>query len=202
MSIGTIPPSTGYQPVPGAQRYTIDEYHCTIDGGQLTTDDRVELLEGRLVPKTPQNPPHSRVSTNAEELLRATRPPEWRLLISKPITLADSEPEPDITLARGDRTTIANRHPGPGNIGLVVEVSDSSLMFDRNDKCRAYARANLPVYWIINVVDRQIEVYTNPRPTDPIPAYATRTDYRAGDTVPLVLDGQVVAQIPVNDLLG
>jgi hypothetical protein len=84
----------------------------------------------------------------------------------------------------------------------VAEVSDSSLAFDQIDKCRSYARANLPIYWILNLVDRQVEVYTDPRPADPVPSYATRTDYRPGDSVPLVLDGHAVAQTPVDDLLG
>jgi Uma2 family endonuclease len=120
----------------------------------------------------------------------------------QPITLSDSEPQPDIVLARGDHTTYRTRHPGPADIGLVVEVADTSLTVDRNDMARIYARAGLPVYWIINVVDRQVEVYTDPRPADPVPAYATRTDYRPGDAVPLVLGGRPIAQLPVDDLLG
>lgn len=129
-------------------------------------------------------------------------PADWELRSEQPITLADSEPQPDLVLARGEYTKYRTRHPGPADIGLVVEVADTSLPVDRNDMGRIYARANLPVYWIINVVDRQVEVYTDPRPADPVPAYAARTDHRPGDSVPLVLDGQNIAQIPVDDLLG
>jgi Uma2 family endonuclease len=202
MSIGTVPQPTGYLPVPGSQRYSVDEYHRMIDSGQLTEDDRVELLEGRLVPKMPQNPPHSLTSTNCEEAIRPALPSDRQMLVGKPITLPDSEPEPDIIVARRNWSTRRPRHPEPADIGLVVEVSDSSLSTDRDDKGRIYARANLPIYWIINLIDRQVEVYTDPRPGDPVPSYATRTDYRPSDSVPLVLDGQTVAQIPVDDLLG
>jgi len=202
MSAGTLPQLPAYFAHAGFRRLSVAEYHKLIEVGILSEHDRVELLEGHMVNKMPQNPPHSNSGTNAEETLRDRLPEGWRLRAKKPITLTDSEPEPDIVLARGDWSTYRTRHPGPSDIGLVVEVSASSLVIDRSDMARIYARANLPAYWIINVVDRQVEVYTDPRPADPIPAYATRTDYLPGDSIPLVLDGQPVAQLPVDELLG
>jgi Uma2 family endonuclease len=202
MSARAMPQLPAYFTHRGFRRLSVAEYHKLIDVGILTEGDRVELLEGHMVNKMGQNPPHSNSGTNAEDTLRDLLPQGWRLRAEKPITLPDSEPEPDIVLARGDRSTYRSRHPVPADIGLVVEVSDTSLLIDRSDMGRIYARANLPVYWIINVVDRQVEVYTDPRPADPVPAYAARTDHRSGDSVPLVLDGQTVAAIPVDDLLG
>jgi Uma2 family endonuclease len=202
MSVGAAPPLPAYFAHAGFRLLSVAEYHKLMEIGILTEHDRVELLEGHMVNKMSQNPPHSNSGTNAEETLRENLPQGWRLRAEKPVTLADSEPEPDIVIARGTRITYASRHPGPGDIGLVVEICDSSLTVDRTDMVRIYARANLPIYWIINVIDRQVEVYTDPRPNDPVPAYATRTDYKAGDSVPFILDGQVVAQLPVNDLLG
>jgi Uma2 family endonuclease len=202
MSARAMPPLPAYFAHRGFRRLSVADYHRMIDVGILTEDDGIELLEGYMVNKMSQNPPDSNSGSNAEDTLRDLLPSGWRLRAEKPITLTDSEPEPDIVLARGDRSTYRTRHPGAGDIGLVVEVSDTSLLVDRSDMGRIYARANLPVYWIINVVDRQVEVYTDPRPTDPIPAYATRSDYRSGDAVPLVLDAQAVAHIPVDDLLG
>jgi hypothetical protein len=117
-------------------------------------------------------------------------------------TLGESEPEPDAILARGDANTFAHRHPGPADIGLLVEVSDSTLGFDRVDKGRIYAGASLPIYWIINVIDRQVEVYTDPRPNDPATVYAKRIDLKPGDSVPFILDGQLIAHLAVSDLLG
>jgi Putative restriction endonuclease len=84
----------------------------------------------------------------------------------------------------------------------VIEVADASLFFDRSDMGRIYARADLHPYWIINLVDRQVEVYTDPRPNDPVPVYGTRTDYRSGEAVPRILDGRPVVELAVNDLLG
>ena len=202
MSVGTASQLPAYFAHAGFRRLTVAEYHKLINVGILTEHDRVELLEGHMVNKISQSPPHSNSGTNAEESLRDHLPQGWRLRAEKPITLADSEPEPDIVIARGVRSTFSNRHPGPGDIGLVVEVCDSSLAVDRTDMVRIYARANLPIYWIINVVDQQVEVYTGPRPNDTVPSYATRTDYHVGDSVPFLLDGQLVAQLPVADLLG
>jgi Uma2 family endonuclease len=84
---------------------------------------------------------------------------------------------------------------------VVIEVSNTSLDTDREDKSRIYARAGLPVYWIVNVVDRQVEVYEQPSGPTADPGYATRTDYKPGDSVPLVLDGNTVGTIPAADLL-
>ena len=85
---------------------------------------------------------------------------------------------------------------------MVVEVSDSTLDFDRRDKGRIYARAGIPVYWIVNVVDLQIEVFTNPDPAANAPAYTASAVYLPGQTVPLMLDRVAVATIPVDEFFG
>jgi Uma2 family endonuclease len=202
MSVGSAPQVPGYIAYAGFHRLSVTQYHELIEVGVLSEHERVHLLEGYVVNQMPQNPPHSNAGTNVEDTLKDHLPTGWRLRAEKPINLGDSEPEPDIVIARGNRTTFASRHPGPEDFGLLVEVRDSSLAIHRSDMARIYARANLPVYWIINVVDRQVEVYTDPRPNDAAPFYATRTDYKPGDPVPFVLDGQLIASIPVNDLLG
>jgi Uma2 family endonuclease len=86
--------------------------------------------------------------------------------------------------------------PRAGDLGLIVEVALSSLAQDRG-MVRVYGKASIPIYWIVNRVDRQIEVYSDPQ-TD---GYATRTDYRSGEYVPVVLDGTIVGQIAVDDIL-
>jgi hypothetical protein len=202
MSIGSLPQVPGYLIHSGFRRWSVDEYHRLIDTGFLAEDDPVHLLEGNMVLRRPPNPPHSNTVTTSIRVLVQVLPDVWQLRSEQPITLADSEPQPDITLARGDRTTFRSRHPGPADLGLVIEVADTSLLVDRGDMGRIYARANLSIYWIVNLVDRQVEVYTGPRPNDPVPAYATRTDYRPGDAVPLILDGQLAARLPVDELLG
>ena len=84
---------------------------------------------------------------------------------------------------------------------MLVEVAESSLDHDRTVKGRAYSRVAISVYWIINLCDRQVEVYTDPTGPAPRPAYRARRDYGEADAVPLVLDGHEIARIPVRDLL-
>jgi len=94
-----------------------------------------------------------------------------------------------------------SRHPGPADTALAVEVADSSLGQDHTIKARIYAAAGVPLYWIINLVDDQIEVYTQPTGLDPDPNYQMRQDYKGSDLVPLVIDGIELGSIPGCDLL-
>jgi Uma2 family endonuclease len=84
---------------------------------------------------------------------------------------------------------------------LVAEVAETSLAYDRDEKQQIYAEARLPVYWIINIVDRQVEVYTDPTGPAALPTYRRRQTFGENDVVPVVLDGQQVGQIAVRDLL-
>ena len=192
---GNLPP-----PFP-VRRFTVDEYHRMIQTGILTEDDRVELLEGWIVPKMPHNPPHASVLDQSQETLRNVLPPGWRLRIQSAITTPDSEPEPDIAVVQGPANRYRTRHPEPLDIGMLAEVSDSTLANDRGLKAQLYARAGIAVYWIINLVDNQVEVYTDPTGPDPSPHYRQRQDYRAGDTIALTVGGVPLA-VTVADLLG
>jgi Uma2 family endonuclease len=183
------------------RKVTVDEYHQMLQDGTFEDGDPIELLEGYLVQKMGHNAPHGSTVEDLNILFVPLAPPGWRQRCQLPITLADSEPEPDAVLARGDRTTFRTRHPSPGEIGLVVEVADSSRYTDRREKGRIYARAGLPVYWIVNLADRVVEVYTDPDTAADPPAYRTRTDYAPGLAVPVVLDGAAVAVLPVAELI-
>ncbi len=185
----------------GLRRFTVAEYHRLIQLGVLTEGENVELLDGFLVHKMSRNPPHDTVL----QLLMAVLPPRlpagWTLRMQSAVTLSASEPEPDGAVVRGGPRTYVTRHPGPADFGIVIEVADSTLAGDRADKQRLYAQDGLPEYWIVNLVDRQVEVYTNPRPAAAPPSYATRTDYPVGGAVPLALGGATVASVPVADLM-
>jgi Uma2 family endonuclease len=185
----------------GFRRFSVAEYHKLIELGILTEDDNLELLEGYLVHKMSRNPPHDVTLDLIQETLPRLLPAGWRLRSQSAITLATSEPEPDGAIVRGNARTYTVRHPGPADIGVVIEVADSTLDGDRLDKGRIYARDGIPCYWIINLVDRQIEVYTAPSGATATPAYAQRQDYHAGDDATLSLDGATVATIAVTDLL-
>jgi Uma2 family endonuclease len=185
----------------GARRLTVAEYHTMHDAGILMEGERVELIDGYLVEKPMRNPPHDGAVTRITNRLPRRIPAGWVPRVQSAVTFTGSEPEPDAAIVRGDDTSYDARHPDPGDFGIIIEVSDSSLLFDRRVKGRMYAEVNIPVYWIVNVVDRQVEVYTGPDPAANPAVYRNRTDYRPGDTVPLVLDGQPAGGIPVDDLL-
>jgi Uma2 family endonuclease len=184
----------------GFKRFTPAQYHALIHSGIIMEGEPVELLEGYLVEKGMRNPPHEMSLRRLTARLPA-HVAGWFLQIQGAISLGESEPEPDGVLLRGDETSCDGRLPTAADIGIVIEVADSTLAFDREDKGRIYSRAGIPVYWIINVADRQIEVYTNPNTTANPPAYQTRLDYHPGDAVPITLDGAVVGTIAVNDLI-
>ena len=179
-------------------QFSVAEYHQMIQAGILTPDNRVELLEGWIVNKMSQNPPH--VSSVSRIVRRVARflPDDWTLEVRGPITLRESEPEPDITLARGEEGTYDNRHPGPADIGVLMEVADSSLMDDRRNKGSLYAQAKIAEFWLINVVERKIEVYTKPRGGK----YYKKVEYAETDIVPLILDGVKIAEILVSELIA
>jgi Uma2 family endonuclease len=184
----------------GFKRFTPAQYHALIHSGIIQEGEAVELLEGYLVEKGMRNPPHE-MSLRRLAARLPRHVPGWFLQIQGAISLGASEPEPDGVLLRGDETACDGRLPTAADMGLVIEVSDSTLTFDRRDKGRIYARAGIPVYWIVNVADRQIEVYSDPDTAANPPEYRTRTDYKPGDAVPVTLDGQVVGTIPASELL-
>jgi Uma2 family endonuclease len=192
-------------PIPGGperfRRITVDEYHRLIHLGILTEDDPIELLEGYLLEKLPRGPRHDFARMVLSNRLIPIEPTGWQFRPASAVTLADSEPEPDFVIARGDENAFRDRHPAGGDVGLVIEVADASLGLDRIDKARIYARAGIPIYWIVNIPDRRIEVYIDPSgPTD-APAYATRTEYLPSNAVPVVLDGTQVGTIAVSDVI-
>jgi Uma2 family endonuclease len=180
---------------------SIEQYHQMTRTGILTDDDPVELLEGWLVTKMPKNPSHRLCTQLTREALERILPAHWHVNDQEPITTEESEPEPDITIVRGERRQYLERHPAPADIALVVEVSDTTLPRDRTSKKRIYARAAIPTYWILNLVEQQIEVYTNPFGNTAEPDFLDRHDYRTGDSIPVMIEGQEIGQLPVSDLL-
>lgn len=185
----------------GFRRFTVGEYHRLTELGFLTEDNHLELIEGYLVLKMPRNPPHDGTIHRGLKRLNRCLPLGWDVRVQSAVTLGDSEPEPDLALVREDPDGYTTRHPTAADVGLVIEVADSTLAGDRADKARIYARAGIAFYWIINLVDRQIEVYTSPSGPVSAPAYGQRQDYRPGSAVVLTLAGAATVSVPVQDLL-
>lgn len=182
-------------------RFSVARYQRMIEAGILTSEDKVELLENYVVLKIPRNPPHDGTIQIVDEALAPLVPQGWRMRVQLTVVLPDSQPEPDFAIVRGNARTYLSRHPTPADVGLIVEVADSSLLRDQRDKTRIYARGGIVCYWIVNLVDRRIEVYSQPSGPADVPAYSSFRIYQPGDSVPLVLDGNTMGAIPVDELL-
>lgn len=183
----------------GLHRFTVAEYQRMGETGALE-GLRVELLDGWIIDKKMHNPPHDFTVARLHKRLLRLLSEDWTVRGQSSVVTKDSQPEPDLVVARGSDQIYAARHPGPKDTALLVEVSDATLSFDRNFKGSLYARARIPVYWIVNPVNRRVEVYTEPK-AGKSPSYHGRTDYAVGESVPLVLDGREIASIPVRELL-
>ena len=192
-----LPPAIPPFPV---SRFTVDEYHALIENGVLTSNHRVELIHGWLVTKMTLNPPHSYTVGAVTDAFQSLQIPNTTVRVQQPITTTDSEPEPDVVLASGSRADYKTRHPEPAEVVVAVEVADSSLRQDQTTKLELYAGAKVAVYWIVNLVDRRVEVYTQPR-GGKNPTYKQRTDYGPDDAMPVVVGGKQVGTIAVKELL-
>lgn len=182
-------------------RLRVEQYHAIIQAGILTDDDSVELLEGWLVFKMPKNPPHRVTTRLVRTALENILPPGWYVDSQEPITLSNSEPEPDIVVVRGDTRQYLDRHPGAEDIALIIEVSDTTLQRDRTIKKRIYARAGIAIYWIVNLVEEQVEVYSQPIVEVEQPDYTQRLDYGRSAVISVIIEGVEIGAIDVNSLL-
>jgi Uma2 family endonuclease len=186
-------------PPVAVHRFTVAQYHRMIATGVLTENDRVELLGGVIVDKMPQHPAHAGTISILLAKLQAKLSRGWIVRVQSPITLEDSEPEPDLAVVRGPEEKYLTAHPTPEDIALVIEVADSSVEYDRSLKQSAYARARLPVYWIVNLIELKVEVYTEPR-AGKMPIYRGEEEFGVENGVPLVISGRETARIPVRHL--
>jgi len=182
-------------------RLTVPQYHEMTRTGILSDDDPVELLEGWLVTRRPKNPAHRLATRLVRTALEKAIPPGWFVEAQEPITLETSEPEPDVVVARGDPRDYADHHPGPDDLALVVEVADATLDRDRHLKGRIYAGAGIPVYWILNLAERRLEVYAEPARTAEGSEFRRREVFEPGHAVPLVVGGAGVTSLSVGDFL-
>jgi Uma2 family endonuclease len=182
-------------------RFSVARYQRMIETGILTPEDKVELLENYVVLKMPKNPPHEGTLDLVNSALPPCLPAGWFLRIQQTVVLSDSQPEPDASVVRGNARSYLTRHPVPSDVGVVIEVADSSLLRDQRDKTRIYARGGIVCYWIVNLVDRRVEVYSQPSGPAPVPAYGSFQLFQPGDLVPLLLDGIAVASVPAAELL-
>ena len=187
---------------PTLYQFSVAQYHEMIRKGILRSGEPFELIEGYLVKKMTVHPPHVYVTGYLFDLFVRAVPTGWIVNMHAPITTRDSEPEPDISIIRGDRRQflVQGRHPGPAEAELLIEVSESSLAFDRTTKLGIYAKAGIREYWIVDVAGRQVAVYTGPTGPADTPSYQHRTDFIPGQEIPVMLDGREVVRVKVAEL--
>ncbi len=201
-SRGNSPVRGGPPPGRVPYRLSVEQYEAMVASGAFRKEDRLELIEGSLVEKMTKGPNHSTGSEDCWRALHGVLPAGWHVRIEKPVRIhdRDSEPEPDVSVARGKTADYRSRHPGPAEVSLVVEVADTSVEEERA-MALTYGGGGIPVYWLVNLRDRQLEVYTEPSGPSPPVGYRRCTVLHPGQDVALALDGQEVARIAVADLL-
>ncbi|MEL6717484.1 MAG: Uma2 family endonuclease [Bacteroidota bacterium] len=142
----------------------VKEYHRMIDANILSEDDRVELIHGEIIEMSPIKSFHASHVMRINHFLSNIVDEEVIVNVQNPILIPDySEPEPDIALLKWDDDFYYEKHPQPADVILLIEVADSSLEYDQNIKLPLYATAQIPECWIINLREKQIEVYQHPK---------------------------------------
>ena len=171
-----MPPTDLKRPL----RWSIDDYHQIINTGILT-DRRVELIAGEILEMVPESADHTYTWGSLVTRLSQTLGDRALVRPPAPITLSQSEPEPNIAIVAGTWSDYADRHPNAADIFLLIEVSRSTLRFDRTIKAQLYAAENIPEYWIINLNNRQPEIYRQPENGE----YRDRQILTSGTIAPL-----------------
>jgi Uma2 family endonuclease len=177
-------------------RFTVDDYHRMAGAGILGEDSRVELIRGRIVDMAPINAPHLGMVNRLTRLLPIVLAGRGMLSVQNPVRLDDgSEPEPDVAVLRPRADDYETATPRASDVLLIIEVADTSLVEDREVKGPLYAESGIPEYWIVNLVDRVVEVY---RPSDN-GRYASALRIVSGDVLDIMALPGVV--MPAAELL-
>ena len=142
-------------------KWSIDDYHLMIKSGVL--DNRsVELIEGEIIEVSPESPLHRFTNDSVAQYLREQLAGQAKIFESHPITLGNSEPEPDISIVRLPNTNYLARHPYPEDIYWLIEISNTTLEDDLNKKKKIYASAGINEYWIIDLKNTELIVFREP----------------------------------------
>lgn len=184
---------------PTLYRLSITEYLAILESGALADAEHIELLDGWMVQKMTKNPRHRNGVSRARRLLESVLPEGWFVETEQSVITLNNLPEPDIMVIRGDIAQLPDRHFEAQELGLVVEVSDSSLPIDRTAKYRLYAAAPIPEYWILNLNNNTLEVYTEP---DGVEDYRQKCTYTSDQSVMFRLNGMETATLALGRLFG
>ncbi len=143
--------------------FSVAEYYQLAQVGILNESDRVELINGEIIKMSPINSPHGGMVNRLTRILYKMLDDQLMITVQNPISLDNySEPEPDLVVAKFDSDDYAKKHPCPADVLLIIEVSDSTLEKDRSVKSPLYAKAGIKEYWIVDLVNKKIEIYREP----------------------------------------
>ena len=160
--------------------FTVEEYHQMAEAGILHEDDHVELIEGEIVEMAPMGSRHAACLDRLNKLFTRHSSEDAIVRVQSPIHLPDStEPEPDLALLKPRDDFYAGGHPGPEDVLLVIEVSETSVEYDSEVKLPLYARAGIPEAWLVNLPEQRIEVHSRPVDNE----YRQSARYRSGDSL-------------------
>ncbi len=179
-------------------RLSVERYEAMAASGVLTKRDRLHLIRGFLVSKMTKHPPHSLACEATRLAIEGLLPGGWHVRSDQPLRMPSqaSVPEPDLAVARGSCWDYPDRHPEPADVAIVVEVADSSLR-DNRGMAELYAAGGVPVYWIVNLVERQVEVYSDPSPA----GYGSRLILKPDQEIVVVVAGTEIGRIAVAAVL-
>ncbi len=174
---------------------TVDEYDRMIEAGIYTENDRIELLNGEIIEIMPKGPKHTAANSRIVRFLIKLFDEKAIVRGQDPIRLDDfSEPEPDIVLANWDEKEYSENHPTPADVLLIMEISDTTLAYDREAKARAYSRNGIQQYLLLNLQNETLEDYREPNAD----GYGAKRTYRSGDVFNLVAFPEI--EIKFDDL--
>jgi Uma2 family endonuclease len=180
----------------------VEQFQKMIEVGVFADRARVELLGGLLVRKMTKNDPHDFTVGQLGAFLNRLLEPAWVAREEKSVVLGKTwRPEPDVAVVRGPRERYRSAAPGIGDPGLLIEVADVTDAKDRGVKWRRYASVGIGHYWIVNLGQKRIEVYSRPEGRGKTAAFKDVAYYGAGEEVPVILDGRERGRIPVRDIL-
>ncbi len=183
---------------PSLYLWTPAQYRQLAIAGILAEGEKVELIEGMVVRKMTRSPAHDVTLHLILSKLQSAISAPWIIRCQTAIITEDSEPEPDLAIVAGPQERYWDRHPLAENVAMVIEVAHSSLAFDRR-KSSLYARGGVPVYWIVNVADRQLEVFREPDTAKG--AYLRQEILTEEKLVEFSIAGENFGPLPVRDFL-
>ena len=161
-------------------RFSLDEYHELVASGFFKREDRIELIEGELIMMPPPSPEHSASSTSLRRRIERALPDSLLLRGAQPVTIPPrSEPASYLCLVKMRPDFYKSAHPGPKDVLLLIEVAKTSAPFDKGTKARVYGAAGIAEYWVIEIVERVVQVFTEPTKN----GYRTQRTYQPDETV-------------------